>query len=376
MRAAGHRFTVVMIMLGLLTPLSLLALGLAAQAQDSFDRRTMLQSIVDHVILPGQADFTDASQALSAAAELYVAAPDVDSMAALQEAWRETGDAWSEIALLNLDLRLTSYHNQIYKPPPNYDFIDDILAGDDEISEAYVDGIGSTSKGLDAMEYLIFVPEKAPFDIVDVFKDERRRQFVLALAQNIERKAGEIRDYWSPAGRNFAGRLVRADQEGGVIQGAINMLANKIFVTLQTDLEMWLGEPSGIALDGEPHPDLVESPQARHSLRLIAHRLIGLQKIFNGGTGEDHLGFDDYLDFLGAEAADGSPLSEAINQRFDKALKSTDEIVQPLALAVIDAPDDIAALYEDLRQLQILLRADMKSHLSIVITLSDRDGDQ
>lgn len=376
MRANRHPFIIVMIILGMITPLSLLALGRVAQAQDSFDRRAMLGSIVENVILPGQQAFSDASQALSVAAEQYVSAPDADKMASLREAWRATANAWQEIAFLNLDLRLTSYHNQVYKPPANYEFIDDILSGDDDISEAYVDGIGSTSKGLDALEYLIFNPERTPAEIVDAFADERRRQFALALAQNIERKAGEIHDYWSPDGRDFGGRFVKADQEGGVIQGAINMLANKVFVTLQTDLEMWLGEPSGIALDGAPRPDLVESPHARHSLQHIAHRLAGLQKIFNGGAEEDHLGFDDYLDFLGAESSDGGLLSDAINQRFAAALNSIEALEQPLAIAVTDAPQDIAALYEDIRQLQIPLRADMKSQLSIVITLSDRDGDQ
>ena len=238
MRASRQQFILVMIILGLLLPLSLLAVGLIAKAQDSFDRRAMLQSLVDNVILPGQATFTEASLTLSAAAEQFVREPDGDNLAALHNAWRETAEAWQEIAHFNMDLRLTSIHNQVYKPPANYDFIDDILNGDDEISEAFVDGIGSTSKGLDALEYLIFDPDKTPTEIVNAFADEGRRQFALALAQNIERKAGEIRDYWSPDGRKYADRFVKADQEGGAVQGTINMLANKIFISLQTDLEM------------------------------------------------------------------------------------------------------------------------------------------
>lgn len=375
MSSVRQRFLIVIIALGMLAPLSMLAIGFVARAQDSFDRRAMLQSIIDNVILPGQSDFIKAAERLSAAADQFVSAPDIENLDALHEAWRETANAWAQIAIFNMDLRLTSCHNQVYKPPANYEFINDILTGLDQISETYVDGIGSTSKGIDALEYLIFDPDRKPAEVIGSFADERRRQFALALAQNIERKARDIQAYWSPDGRDYAGRFLKADQEGGHIQGTINMLANKIFNSLQTDLEMWLGEPSGIALDGEPHPDLVESPQGRHSLQHIAHRLIGLQKLFNGGAEDDHLGFDDYLNFLGAEHHDGS-LSDAINDRFEAALESIDAIDQPLALAVSDAPDQVAALYENIRQLQILLRADMKSRLSILITLSDRDGDQ
>lgn len=374
MRATRRMFIFAIVGLCLLAPLSMFANG-QVKAQDRFDRRAMLKSIVDNVILPGQEAFSDASQRLSDAAEAFAAAPAPDFLEAFHQAWRATADAWNEIALFNMDLRLTSYHNQVYKPPANYDFIDAIMTGDDEISEAFVDGIGSTSKGLDALEYVIFDPDKAPAEIVAAFADERRLDFALALAQNIQRKAGEIRDYWSPEGRDYGRRFVKADQEGGVIQGAINMLANKMFTSVQTDLEMWLGEPAGITLDGAPRPELVESPHARHSLRHIAHRLIGLQRLFNGGAEDDDLGFDDYLDFLGAESSDGA-LSNAINQRFNTALESIDAIDEPLALAVAERPDEVAALYEALRQLQILLRADMKSQLSILITLSDRDGDQ
>lgn len=375
MSAIRQRFIIVMITMGMLAPLSMLAFGFVAKAQDTFDRRAMLQSIADNVILPGQSVFIKAAEGLSAAADHFVSAPTIANLYALHEAWRAAANSWAQIAVFNMDLRLTSYHNQIYKPPANYEFINDILSGGDQISEAYVDGIGSTSKGLDALEYLIFDPDRTASEIVESFADERRLRFALSLAQNIERKAHEIQAYWSPEGRDYASRFVKADQEGGVIQGAINMLANKIFNSLQTDLEMWLGEPSGIALDGEPRPDLVESPQGRHSLQHIAQRLIGLQNLFNGGARDDQLSFDDYLDFLGAEHHDG-PLSGAISDRFEAALESIDAIDQPLALAVSDKPDQVAALYESIRQLQILLRADMKSHLSILITLSDRDGDQ
>lgn len=364
-----------MVFPGLLLPLCLLALGLVAEAQDSFDRRALLQSIVDKVILPGQSAFSDASSHLADAAQDFVNEPTPGNLAALQQAWREASDAWEQIAIFNLDLRLTSYHNQIDKTPPNYEFIDAILQGAVDITEAFVNGIGSTSRGLPAIEYLIFAPDSTPADIVGDFEDSRRLDFLLAMARNITRKAGEVSDYWSPEGRNYAERFVNADHAGGELQGSINMLVNKIYVQLATDLQMWIGEPSGIASDGKARPALVEARRSGHSLQHIAQRLIGMRNIFNGGTAADDLGFDDYLDFLGARF-DGQPLSDVINKRFTAAIAAIHAIELPLAAALVEAPEDIAALYETIRQLQIPLRADMQSHLSILITLSDRDGDQ
>ena len=374
MRANRH-FLLIWILFGTLAPLGMLAVGRVAKAQDSFDRRAMLGSIIDNVILPSQQAFREASRELVLAAEAFIADRSPDQLARAQGAWREASDAWERVAIFALDLRLTSYHNQIDKTPPNYDFIDDILAGEDDLSEAYVNGIGSTSKGLPALEYLIFSLDSTPAEIIGSFDDQRRRDFLLALARNIRRKADEIADYWSADGRDYAARFVKADQAGGELQGSINMLVNKIYVQLATDLQMWIGEPAGIATDGVARPELAEARRSGHSLRHIYHHLVGMQHIFNGGSSDGDLGFDDYLDFLGAEF-DGRPLSEVINERFDTAIDAIDAIELPLSQAIIERPEAIAALYEDIRQLQILLRADMKSQLSILITLSDRDGDQ
>ena len=359
----------------------LLGIGMLAApstlADDAFDRRAMLQSIVDNVIKPGQAAFVDASDQLAAAAELFVAARDEESLAGLQSAWRSAADAWEHIALYNMDLWLTALHNQIDKRPANIAFIEDILAGDGELNEASVDGMGSTSRGLPALEYLIFAAEEPASAIAASFESQRRRQYLLALARNIAAKARETQAYWSPAGRDYGARFAKTDQAGGAVQGSINMLANKIFVQLEQDLQMWLGAPAGIATGQAPAPDLVEARRSGHSLAHIVSRLQGIQALFNGGwsDGDENLGFDDYLDFLGASYDDG-PLSAAINERLEAALLAAAAIDAPLAVAVVDAPEAVAALYDSMRQALILLRADFKSQLSILITFSDLDGDQ
>lgn len=347
----------------------------AAKAQGTFDRQAMLLSIVENVIVPGQAAFIAASEELQTAADEFAASPNAGNLAALQLAWRQASNVWQEIAIFAMDLWLTAMHNQISKPPANIKFIEDILQGDDEITEAYIHGVGSTSKGLPAIEYLIFSTDFTAEETAAMFADRRRRQYLLALAANLRRNANDLRRYWSESGRHYAKTFIQSDQEGGQLQGSINMLANRMFYHLEDNLQMRLGHPAGIALGSEPRPDLVESPRSGQSLQHIAHNLMGLQNTFNGGQLENSLGFDDYLDFLGAEF-EGRPLSEVINARFQAAIQAIHSIEQPLHIAVVESPTEIASLYEAMRQLLILIRADMKSHLSILVTLSDRDGDQ
>ena len=346
-----------------------------AVAAADFDRRAMLQSIVDHVIAPGQAAFIDAADNLLAATGAFLDDPEVANLEAMQAAWRNASDAWHEIAMFSLDLRITAIHNRINKPPLNKDFVADILEGAAIIDAAAVENMGSTARGMPAIAYLIFAPNESAAAIVESLANERRRDYLLALSVNLADKARELRDHWSPEGRDYGARFVNADQAAGKIQGSINMLANKLFEHMDINLQMRLGEPSGIALGEGPRPDLVESPRSQHSLAHIKHSLLGLKALFTGGVDGAAIGFDDYLDFVGAEAESGS-LSDLIKARFHAALDAIDAIDLPLSRAVVEDPDTVAAAYEALRQLVIPLRADMKSQLSILITFSDRDGDQ
>ena len=48
---------------------------------------------------------------------------------------RWSANVWQEMAIFAMDLRLTAMHSQINKPSANIQFIEDILQGDDEITE-------------------------------------------------------------------------------------------------------------------------------------------------------------------------------------------------------------------------------------------------
>jgi predicted lipoprotein len=92
-------------------------------------------------------------------------------------------------------------------------------------------------------------------------------------------------------------------------------------------------------------------------------------------TGGDGLGFDDYLDFLGAEGEGGLPLSQVIDDQFVTTLAAFDAIEGTLHTTVTDQPDQVNAAYEEVRTLLVLLKADMANQLGVTLTFNDNDGD-
>lgn len=351
----------------------------AAQAQDTFDRQAMLESIVNHVILPGFEAFVEESAALEAAINAFAADPSVETLEAAQAAWETAANRWEEVTIFSLGLRLMALHNQISKLPVNSSFIEDFIAGEMELNEAFIDSTGSTSKGLPAIEYLLFSQTRSSDDIVRDFTTgdnaQRRLQYLTALGENLHNEAQELYLFWSPDGENFAQDFIDADMEGGDVQGSINMLANEIFFYIENILQVRLGRPSGIISGGDPRPEMAESIPSGHSMDNMLHNLIGLQRLFNGGTEDEHIGFDDYLDFLGA-TYEGEPLSDVINARFDETIALFQAVEMPLFYAVEQEPEAIAEAYSSLRNLLIPVRVDMASHLTITITFTDADGDQ
>lgn len=346
--------------------------------QREFDRTELLRQLAQNVIVPVHGAFVERAAELAAAAEAFDAEPSADTLATLQEAWRAAADAWKACEIFSFRETMI-LHNQIDKWPTKPSLIEGFIADNERIDEPFVDGIGSTSRGLPALEYLIFDPEAGDEAVLAALttaeRSSQRRQYAVALSQNLHGKGEELLDIWTVDVGTGSGSLVdsfvAAGGEGGNVQGSLNMLANEMMALLEHVAHTRLGDPLGKSTFGEPVPHLAEAYRSEHSLSLVVRSLHGIQKTFNGAAG---LGFDDYLNFVGASYKDQS-LSQAVNAQFDAAFAALDAVPPPLSTAVVNDPEAVDAAYEAIRALIVLLKADMANHLGVTITFSDNDGD-
>ncbi|MCB9078570.1 MAG: imelysin family protein [Anaerolineaceae bacterium] len=348
-----------------------------------FDRHELLVNMADNVIMPLLKDFGEQAAALEDAAHQFRDDPTEADLEDVQQAWQQAALGWNRLVFFELGsfrksngdlVSFMELYNKIDKWPTNVDFIEKFIAEQEAIDEPLIDANGSTTKGLPAIEYLIFNPA-GNAQVVSSFTDDpagqKRMQYLVAAAENLNHKAEDLFNIWAAEGDNYAGNFINADADSGEQQQLLSLLVNQMTAGLEDIVKRKIGHPLGKTSQAGVRPELVEAELSGLSGQLLHSNFEGLATVFNGGQ---QLGFDDYLDYLGAEY-EGQPLSKVINAQIETTQAALKAIDGPLHQAMAHQPDQVELVYNEARKLIVLIKADMANHLAVTMTFNDSDGD-
>jgi predicted lipoprotein len=338
----------------------------------AFDRSAMLGQILETVILPGNSALTAAAGALDAAARGFVESPSDATLANVRSEWYSTEIAWKRVEMFQFPGMLL-IHNAIETRPARVPFIEGLIDSPADstapgtLDAATIESLGSTSKGLGAIEYLIFESPEHAAPVLEAFTAPARGALLVALTSNLAAKTAELERFWTPAGQNYGQTFRENDSEGADIQGSVSLLANRLIEQYEMVMQRKFGVPMGRTTDGVPDPESVESPLTGRSLDLLIANLESVLRTFDAGL-------DDYVDYL-QDAPPETSLSASIHSQFASVFEALDQIETPLELAVVEDSATVAAAYEEMRPLLVFLKTDMAAQLGITVTFSDADGD-
>lgn len=344
----------------------------------SFDRRAMLENIGMNIILPLHQAFLEQVAVLQASAHAFRAAPTEENLQIMQQAWRDTSYLWEKVNLFKLGRLTFVYHSRIENDSPiAVQIIDDIIKSTDPFDESSISVFGSNVIGLRTVEYLIFNPAEGNSRVLANFTTdpsaERRMLYLMITVDDLYTSADQIWQIWSPDYQNYVAEFIEADDPGSV-QESIVMLTNQMLITLESVTNISIGWPLG-TVAGSIQPDLVQARYSGYSVAQIRSFFEVLRATYNGTSDAgDGLGFDDYLNAVGA-MYDDVPLAEAINTEIDHIFATLDTITTPLNDLIVNNTAQVQALYDESRDLVVILKVDMTSQLGVTITFSDADGD-
>ena len=168
-------------------------------------KKDILVDAANTVIVPSYTDLSAKSGQLLTAVQTLNTTTNDDNLANCRNLWKSIRETWeqSEAWLIgpvesdDIDPRIDTW-------PVDFNDLNAILNGADELNEAYVDGLEESLKGFHPIEYLLWGQDgnKTAAQFTD-----RQKQFLLALTQNLNSLCADVKSSWAggyaqPAGNS------------------------------------------------------------------------------------------------------------------------------------------------------------------------------
>lgn len=337
-----------------LSALSFGTLLLAACGGEDTARRDVLAYLADEVIVPAEIELADKAAALTMATRDLCDSADPGPA---RTAWRALRSAWNATNSFNFGPAIEQ------KQASSLDFwpvrVDSIEAAIPDapasIDAAYVDKLGTSAKGMPALEYLLFASLEATTG--------PRCTFMTELAADIEQRTGEIADAWqtthAEALRSAGhGSSVYASEKAG-LDAVVNATIEGLYRVVKTKLDRPLGNITG----SDPDGSLAESFYSGTGLDDIAADLDSFERVYLG---------DGLATLVIAQNPDLDP---RIVAQLASARTALAAVPPPLQGSLETQRDKVQALRDEVDALRRLVKLDLASLLGVTLSLSDNDGD-
>lgn len=337
----------------------------------TFNKKDMLTSFADKVILPSLADLATAVATMKTTTDAFVAEPSSATLGELRERWKEAHAAFLHCHSFNYGpgekLIIGMMAENIGIWPVKDTLIENrISTGNTDFSADFDRDV----RGFLALDYLLYKPESV--DALLSGADSKRVTYLVAVVDHIQQWVTEVNTGWTSGGY----RSTFINNDGKDVGSSVGMLYNEFLKSYEAIKNFKLGLPAGKRV-GQPgtRPDLVEAYYSGLSNFFIKEHLKAVENLWRGRskTGDDGIGFDDWL----ASLKDGAVLKTDTEQRFallreKTATLSDDERLSDLIISDLSR---VEILYEEYAQTTRYIKSDLSSLIGIAITFSSGDGD-
>ncbi len=326
---------------------------------------SQLKNIYENEIVPLNNAFVFETEKLETLTKVFQLETTEANLNALREQWKVVQMVWKQLELYDLGEVGNSFIAfEINRWPTDTERIDGNIEGTDNIDADFIASLGSSSKGISGMEYLLF---SYGLDSFTTDPDAvRRLDYLTALGENLSLKALQLQELWEANEIAFTKTL-----ENG-IGGSQNQVINAMVTLIEEIIISKLGNPLGDSNGGTIAPERLEAYRSLTSKEIIQQHLTALERLYKGDFLQTpfRVGFDDFLVLIGSE-----DFSAKINAQFKDCQRKLDVFQNPLATELETNPDAVVDLKNSFRDLLVLIKVDMANVLGSTITFNDNDGD-
>jgi predicted lipoprotein len=321
----------------------------------SFDRREMLTTWADEVIIPAHNNFKTKLEALAIADEAFGASPDAGTLAEFQDRFKS-----AYLSFQGLDPFIVGkgeeirMREQLNTYPTNVELVrENANAG-----TANLDLPSNTvAQGFPTLEFLLHAESD------QLLANANYRAYATSLIDRMISLNETVQTDWNGTYRDLF-----VQNDGNSATASIDRTVNDYIFHYEKFLRAGkVGIPAGVFSD-DPLADRAEALYAGYSKELFLEALHASRDFFT------NQGLKEYLDVLDIRR-DGELLSSQIEAQFAVIIEASADLTDSYSEQVQADNGQMLQLYDEMQRLVVLLKVDMVQALSINIDYVDADGD-
>jgi len=326
------------------------------------ERRAVLETVADSLIIPGYGTALQQCEQLTAAVNNFVVEPTQANLDASRAAWTSLLYAWERVSTYDFGPAVNNFGSlstDIATFPANTEKIETaIAAGDNSTADFNRD-----KRGLFALEYLLFSDISQPIVNSDSIQ---RRAYIKAVLRHIDSCIRVVRTEWTDYRSSFVSR------SGTDAGSSMSLLFNALNMSYEQAKNYKIAIPAGRRLGQTPSPHLVEAYYSGLSVRALKEHIASVFELWRGNEPLVH-GFQYYLGFV----PQGQRLIDDTKTQMDSVTIALNAIGDNERLSDLITANDprIDELVEHSQKMSRFLKSELSSLIGISITYSSGDGD-
>jgi len=287
------------------------------------------------------------------------ASPNQTNLDNSRQAWKDVRSTWEQseaflfgpVATNNIDPSTDTW-------PVDYNALDSLLNTGNAFTQSYMNTLGDELKGYHPSEYLLWGVNgnKVPGDLT-----AREREYLVALAADLQIKATSLRTSWDPAvPNNYTHEIVNAGQSTSIYssqRAVFEELVNAMAGICDEVANGKMLEPFSAA-----DPSLEESPYSQNSLIDFKNNITGVKNVYFGKYTEDGYGLHDFL------TKNNLALHNTIASQLENAISSFNGITVPFGQAITAQPTQLQHVMTQINTLKNTLETQLLPFIQQSVT--------
>lgn len=336
-----------------------------------YNRSELLVNYSTNLILPAYAELNGVMNQLKTVVNDFTASPNLANLVLLRETLLRAQIDYQYCSSFEFGPASANTLRSVLSTYPTSESVieSNIINGNYDLHS-----IGNiAAKGFPALDYLVFGSQKTDQEIIDSFtmgvNSTQRKDYLVAVVNQSSNVISQVYKAWQTEGY----QSVFENADGKAVGSSVSLMLNSMVLDFERYIrDGKVGIPLGVRSLGVENPEKVEAYYSVNSLELVIQSITAYKNVFNG-IGEnrtDGPGFDDYLNHEGA-----TETTSKINAQLDAVLAKLNNLSGPLSRDVVVNKNQVQEVYDEMQKTIVLLKVEMPSALSVLITYQDSDGD-